>query len=66
MIMKGQVMPAYEAMANDELQSNAADTNETTAKQQGSQQKAFGSVDLWNRQRQMKKASGFLRRWELS
>ncbi len=66
MIMKGKVMPAFEALAKDELQQLTAETKETIATVKETQPKSFGSVDMWNRQRQMKQASGFLRKWQLN
>lgn len=64
--MKGQVMPLYEQLATEELNELVTETKETVAKQHADTEKKFGSIDLWNRQRQMKQASGFLRKWELS
>ncbi|MEP6677085.1 MAG: hypothetical protein ABJA78_18120 [Ferruginibacter sp.] len=62
--MKGQVMPSCIEMATEELQDLTAETKETVATQQANENRKFGSVDLWNRQRQMKQASGFLRKWQ--
>ena len=62
--MKGQVMPSYVELAKEELQYLTAETKETVAKQQTNGSRKFGSVDLWNRHRQMKQASGFLRKWQ--
>ena len=62
--MKGQVMPSYVQMATEELQQLTVETKETVATQQANENRKFGAVDLWNRQRQMKQASGFLRKWQ--
>ena len=64
--MKGKVMSADEAQTQEELQNSTAVTKETVTEQQGSQQRSFGSIDLWHRHRQMKTASGFLRRREFN
>jgi hypothetical protein len=67
MIMKGQVMPAFVQLGKEELQNLVTEVKETvaTVKTEGTQKK-FGAIDMWNSQRRVRQASGFLNRWQLS
>jgi hypothetical protein len=67
MIMKGQVMPAFEQLGKDELQHLVTEVKETaaTVKTEGAQKK-FGAIDMWSSQRRVRQASGFLYKWQLS
>ncbi len=65
--MNSNVMPLYEQMAKEELQGLTAEVKETVATQETQDDRKFGSIDLWNRQRQMKQVrASFSRKWELS
>jgi hypothetical protein len=68
MIMKGKGMPLFEQMGKDELQQLVTEVKETVAtgvKKPGAATK-FGAVDMWNRQRRSKLATGFLSKWQHS
>jgi hypothetical protein len=68
MIMKGQVMPAFEQMGKEALQHLVTEVKETVAtevKIEGNQKK-FGAIDMWSSQRRVRQASGFLNKWQLS
>jgi hypothetical protein len=52
-------------MQEDELKQLTQEVKETLDTNLA-EEKSFGTVDLWNVQRQMKSASRFSRRWELS
>ena len=63
--MNSDVMSSRIRMQEDELKQLTQEVKETLDSNL-TEEKSFGTVDLWNVQRQMKSASRFSRRWELS
>ncbi len=63
--MNSDVMSSRIRMQEDELKQLTQEVKETLDTNLA-EEKSFGTVDLWNVQRQMKSASRFSRRWELS
>jgi hypothetical protein len=68
MIMKGKGMPVLEQLGKDELRELVTEVKETVAKglRKPSTTKKFGAVDMWNRQRRSRLATGFLTKWHYS
>jgi hypothetical protein len=69
--MKGETMPAIVRLEQETLQQLTTEVKETVASSKPSthsNNKNFGVVDLWNRQRKMRSASSSMatRRWNLS
>jgi hypothetical protein len=66
MNMKGEVMPALVQMGKDELQQLVTEVKETVAIETKTTvaPRKFGAVDMWNRQRRSKLATGFLSKWQ--
>lgn len=65
--MKGQVMPSLVQMGKDELQQLVTEVKETVATDAKIvAPKKFGAIDMWNRRRRSKLATGFLRKWQPS
>jgi hypothetical protein len=64
--MKGQFMPALVQMGKDELQQLVTEVKETVAThaKSGVAPRKFGAVDMWNRQRRSRTATGFLSKWQ--
>lgn len=63
--MNSDVMPSRIQMEKEELKQLTQEVKETLDLVQ-SDEKTFGSADLWNVQRKMKSASRYFRKWELS
>lgn len=69
--MKGETMPSIVRLEEETLKQLVTEVKETVVSNKTSNQpnnKSFGVVDLWNRQRQMRSASSSIstRRWNLS
>lgn len=63
--MKGEVMPVLVQMGKEELQQLVTEVKETVATHVNVKvaKRKFGAVDMWNRQRRSKLATGFLSKW---
>lgn len=63
--MNSDVMSSRVRMQEEELKQLTKEVKETLDTNL-TEEKSFGTVDLWNVRRQMKSATRFSRRWELS
>ena len=63
--MNSDVMPSRIQMEKEELKQLTQEVKETLDMIQ-SDDKTFGTADLWNLQRKMKSATRTFRKWELS
>jgi len=63
--MNSDVMPSRIQMEKEELKQLTQEVKETLDTTMA-EEKSFGTVDLWNVRKQMKSATRFARRWELS
>jgi hypothetical protein len=70
--MKGKTLPAIVRLEDNVLQQLTTEVIETIAakneENNNTSNNNFGVVDLWNRQRQMRSASGLIsvRRWKMN
>ena len=64
--MNSKVMPSHVQMEADELKNLVNEVKETVATEVNDATKKFSVIDLWQIQKQMKKASGNSNRWNLN
>ena len=64
--MNSNVMPSHVQMEADELKNLVNEVKETVAAEVNDATKKFSVIDLWQIQKQMKKASGNNNRWNLN
>lgn len=64
--MNSKVMPSHVQMEADELKNLVNEVKETVATEVNDATKKFSVIDLWQIQKQMKKASRNSNRWNLN